>query len=619
MGEVWLGRHVVSSGVGAVKIMRANLRDPAGMRVHLAREGRAVARLRHPHIVGVFEIGDDHLVCQLVEGQDLARRLRAPIEPAAAVHIVLQVASALAHAHARDVVHRDVKPSNILLDRQGSAYLTDFGLAVLLDADDETVSRAGTPAFMAPEQALGLPGPAADQYALARTLLEMLVGGRLSVDAEQALAELPEGLPAELRSLLARATARLPEHRWPSVAAFAVELARVDLAGHAPTTKLAPELRLRAPFAWCARPHHQDAPAPDLMRLDFRLGELGRSGALPAQQIDELLAHSGYVELGWAMYGSTARLGRLDEPSALARASEVVVLLHGWGVARETWRHVAAALCRDNAQVVVLTPDLWGMGEGGFASPRPSKEQLALPSIVDTVLKWLRLLRLGELPTVLVGHSLTGAALLSCTDDDVGANVARVAISPAMPAYSVEDMRYQRQTRAVMTLVYAFGPLRRSAARFLMERAPALRELAPEVRASMLETVLRLPFPTATGMSDAIITAKKFTRQRHRNLMLVVGDNDPTLKPEAVEAAVADLGLNPSQLARLATGGHFPHLESVHPEWTLRNHAEIVHLITSMLQSSEHASSPHAALDSTLSDEAAALLATELMDRFRRS
>src|SRR5205085_272947 len=159
---------------------------------------RAVARLSHPHIVSTFDLAATCLVMAYVDGADLGQRVaRGAIVPRDAVVWTLQIASALAHAHARGIVHRDVKPSNILIDGRGNALLADFGAAHFLDDAGHDRARIGTPAYMAPEQESGAPiTAAADQYALARTLLEMLCGHRPSANDGNPIARLPASTPA---------------------------------------------------------------------------------------------------------------------------------------------------------------------------------------------------------------------------------------------------------------------------------------------------------------------------------------------------------------------------------------------------------------------------------------
>ncbi len=250
MGEVWLGQQAVSGGLGAVKRVRPGARGQwCGF---LQREGRAIARLCHPHIVPLFEVGVEHLVTAFIDGTNLERRLQAPIDARSAVRIIRQIASALGHAHGRGVVHGDVKPANILLDRSGNAYLADFGVARLLD--DEDNRWGGTPAFMAPEQLRGEPAaPAADQYALGRTLLEMLIGVEIPVfGAAAALSELPTDLPPALRSAVIRAMATDPADRFPAVQDLAETLANIDLAAVSPPARLANPQRSPELFRWCA-------------------------------------------------------------------------------------------------------------------------------------------------------------------------------------------------------------------------------------------------------------------------------------------------------------------------------------------------------------------------------
>ena len=213
----------------------------ATVRIRFGAEAQALARLSHPGLVGIYDAGVDgddrpYLVMDLVDGESLRDHLLAgPLTPPEAMALGARLAAALAHVHANDVVHRDVKPSNIVLDAQALPHLADFGIALLLDAARMTSSNEilGTAAYLAPEQILGDPvGAPADVYSLGLVLLECLTGeleypGVSKV--ESALARLhrpprvPANVPPALASLLTAMTARCPADR-PTAAECAVRL-----------------------------------------------------------------------------------------------------------------------------------------------------------------------------------------------------------------------------------------------------------------------------------------------------------------------------------------------------------------------------------------------------------
>src|SRR5262249_48186748 len=150
-------------------------------------EAEAAAQLDHPGIVPIFEVGEyegqHYFSMALVEGGSLAERLKdGPLPPREAAHLIEHVALAIDYAHGHGVIHRDLKPGNILLDRTGQPKVTDFGLAKRLHEDSHlTISGqvVGTPSFMAPEQASGrleAVGPAADIYGLGAVLYCLLTG-----------------------------------------------------------------------------------------------------------------------------------------------------------------------------------------------------------------------------------------------------------------------------------------------------------------------------------------------------------------------------------------------------------------------------------------------------------
>lgn len=231
--DVVLGRRV------AVKLYRAA--DPVG-RFRFASEARLLAGLSHPGLVAVYDVcldGDQpFLVLQLVNGPTLRDLMNpGPFDPAAMARIGASLADALAYVHDRDVVHRDVKPSNILIDPSGEPRLTDFGLARVLTATHLTGSGeyVGTAAYLAPEQITDVDvGPPADIYALGLVLLECLTGRTEYTGnaAETALARLsrrpriPEDLPSAWRILLAAMTAQDPADR-PSAARCAGSLSAI--------------------------------------------------------------------------------------------------------------------------------------------------------------------------------------------------------------------------------------------------------------------------------------------------------------------------------------------------------------------------------------------------------
>lgn len=592
MAEVWLGRHVVSGGVAAVKrLAPAPRTDGAGAAVAtgaahlggkrelLAREAHTIARLAHPHIVPLFEYGDGFVVMPYIEGMSLARRMQTPLEPAQAVRIARQVAAALAHAHERGVIHRDVKPSNILLDQRETAYLSDFGIAV---APDEHARAAGTPRYMAPEQLRGARvGPAADQYALARTLLEVVGGGRLPARCDEALGQLPAGLAA-LRPVLERGTALEPAARFPSMAAFGAALAALDLDGAIATVRKAEPRRPADPYPWTAAPRRHEALGPDLVRGDYRLRELAACGRLEPARVERYLADAGLADLGFSIYAASPRLGALGDPDLLARVAEVVVLCHGSSSSRRVWRLVAPGLCRDNALALVLAPDLHGWGETPFAG-RPTSAQVSLRGMARAVLGLCRLLGLVHLPTVLVGHSMAAMALLTLDDGDVDPQVARVLVNPMLTPH---DPTLRRKLQLITWVARAAGrlpPVRRALVEYAC-RSGASRQLTPEDQDEMIELNLAVDPGTHARIVGALADVA-FKRGRQRRVALLCGVDDPWLRDAEVRArGAADLGIDPAHLHLLASGGHSPQVPNPrHPEWTARNVDELNRIVGAMM------------------------------------
>jgi serine/threonine protein kinase/DNA-binding beta-propeller fold protein YncE len=169
----------------AIKALPAFYAEDRAFRERFQNEAMAIARLRHPNILAVYDYGEvegvPYIVTELATGGTLSALLGSPLSPAEALNLLRPIAAALDYSHARGIIHRDIKPSNVLLDEDGRPVLADFGVAYIL-ANTERLTATGftvgTPAYMAPEQATGGQLSAAtDVYALAVVLYEMLTGG----------------------------------------------------------------------------------------------------------------------------------------------------------------------------------------------------------------------------------------------------------------------------------------------------------------------------------------------------------------------------------------------------------------------------------------------------------
>ncbi len=244
MGVVYRATQVALERPVALKVIAHELAGQAGFRERFLRESRLAASLDHPNVVPVYdareEDGELIVAMRLVEGGDLRKLIRreGPLEPARAIGLLSQVADALDAAHAAGIVHRDVKPHNILVEGD-RAYLSDFGLAKAIEGTDagSSASIVGTVEYMPPEQWRGEQvGPAADIYSLGCVLYEVLTGiapyARKEADTEP---EVPKGIDA----VIERAVAKDPADRYPSAGAM-IEVAReCEGATPAPTRVLA--------------------------------------------------------------------------------------------------------------------------------------------------------------------------------------------------------------------------------------------------------------------------------------------------------------------------------------------------------------------------------------------
>ena len=245
MGVVFLAREVALDRLVAIKLLPPALAANASLRERFLREARTAAQLSHPHIVPIHAVESHEalvfFVMAYVRGETLGERLRArgALPMAEALRVMQEVSWAIAHAHARGVIHRDIKPDNILLE-EGSdrALVTDFGIAAFGEGDTPVGAAMGTMHYMSPEQALGADADArGDVYALGVTAFAALAGRRPFEGAEgrallaqqsgseaPAIRTLVPALPPAAASVIDRALARDPDQRWPSVEEFASAL-----------------------------------------------------------------------------------------------------------------------------------------------------------------------------------------------------------------------------------------------------------------------------------------------------------------------------------------------------------------------------------------------------------
>ena len=268
MSTVYRALDVTLERQVAIKLMNREVASDSDQLERFRREARAVAQLSHPHIVGVIDAGEDegrpYIVLEYVEGETLKDRIRRQgrLPIAEAVAYAIEIARALGAAHARHIVHRDVKPQNVLIDEEGSAKVTDFGIARTLEEDGLTADGRvlGTTDYVSPEQALGqhVTGQS-DLYSLGIVLYEMLTGevpfkgeNQVAVAMKHVREEVPDvqirrpEVSAALAAVVDTATAKRQEDRYADDAeliadledVLAIETARAGSATGEVTTVL---------------------------------------------------------------------------------------------------------------------------------------------------------------------------------------------------------------------------------------------------------------------------------------------------------------------------------------------------------------------------------------------
>ncbi|MBB1110927.1 Stk1 family PASTA domain-containing Ser/Thr kinase [Limosilactobacillus balticus] len=249
MANVYLAHDIVLDRDVSVKLLRLDLRDDPNTKRRFHREAMAATQLNDPHIVGIYDVGEDHglqyMVMQYVKGTDLKAYIKKhyPIPLPQVIDIMEQVLSAVATAHAHGIIHRDLKPQNILIDENKNVKITDFGIAVAVSQDSltQTNTLMGSVHYLSPEQARGsIATKQSDIYSLGIILFELLTG-KVPFEGETAVSialkhfreEIPsvrkqnKEIPQALENVIIKATAKEPAERYNSVNEMAADLKTV--------------------------------------------------------------------------------------------------------------------------------------------------------------------------------------------------------------------------------------------------------------------------------------------------------------------------------------------------------------------------------------------------------
>lgn len=420
MGVVYAAQHLKLTRTVAIKmLLTGRFASPAEL-ARFTREAQAIAGLRHPHIVQVYDIGDlngqPYFTMEYVEGGSLAQKLAGmPQTPTDAASMIATLADAVQVAHDGGIIHRDLKPANILLTADGTPKVSDFGLARRYDdGSDLTIggARLGTPSYMSPEQAIGKDGtigPATDVYSLGAVLYEMLTGrppfrGDSAADTERQLVRddptpprlLNPRIPRDLEVICLTCLSKAPGSRYVSARDLADDLRRY-LAGEPIAAR--PVGRVERIAKWVRR-----SPA---------------RAALTAACIIAVLA--GGVASTWALSARASLIAAVEADLALGMQYEQ----------SGDWRDASAAI--DRAAV--------RLGGANVARLRAqidrTKADLALVARLDSI----RLMRAGSSGGVLNNAPADAAyaaafrsADLGWLDDAPAAVAARIARSPISQA-----------------------------------------------------------------------------------------------------------------------------------------------------------------------------------------
>ena len=336
MSTVYLARDETLDRPVAVKVMHREMSEQADQLERFRQEARAVAKISHPNVVSVIDAGEDgghpYIVFEYVEGETLKQRIAriGALDIQEAIAYAIEIARGLSIAHARNLVHRDIKPQNVLIDDEGRAKLTDFGISRQLEQDGMTATGRvlGTTDYVAPEQAMGhAVDPRSDIYSLGVVLYEMLIGqvpfhadSQVGVAMKHVNEDLPDvqrrrpEVSAAVALVVERSTAKEPAERYQDVGemiddletALEVEAARAGIdhrrGDQRPRRAAAAEAQARRPRPLVlggdrpARPRRRRGAAggeADLRRHHRRRRRQQRQGRAGRDQLGDRLRPAG--------------------------------------------------------------------------------------------------------------------------------------------------------------------------------------------------------------------------------------------------------------------------------------------------------------------------------------
>ena len=473
MGLVYRAEQRILGRTVALKVIRPEIAESGDYRARFLREARFAAAVDHPHVVSVFDAGEQdgrlYLAMQWVDGLDLGTLIdrEQRLAPERAVLIGVQLAQALQAVHDAGLVHRDVKPSNVLVRGIGGhdhAYLTDFGIAKASAAQD-SITRTGwvigTPGYLSPEQIRGQqPGPRSDLYALGCVTFEALTGQRpfpgdddLAARWAQATSPPPAAstlcpaLGSRYDAFLAQALAVDPQDRFSSGTAFAeaLQAAHTGRPGgltQTPATRGTPKRRAGGPAAQPpavsgTRPATA-APSSDA-RDPAVLRQAGSRPARPAQTVADVTTPATAPKAGAGRSTRVPRAGSRAHPSRVLGAGQLIVLIGGLVFI---------------ASVTLLThyvnngtgwKSLWQATHGDLASPLYGNDFWIPVALVALVLIFTAISASVRSRLVMIGAAIGALGLIGYT--------MHIPSTGASPGFQPYGSSYWLSLAAAITMV----------------------------------------------------------------------------------------------------------------------------------------------------------------------